>query len=421
MNQLVIFWGNKTDSTFRWYLQSKTDSMTSIASGMPETCELLKADLGLLAGASLNARVTLVLSSDEVFCTQIKMPKSATRHLRKAVPYQIEEQLAEPLDEVFVAIGERNSGEVPVRAVNRDYFCDLLAQIKQAEILLAQVVLDLDLIEQPSLGGQLALMGDNALYADEQGQRWSCRGADFSWLIQKQLAQSADEAELPIAIPLALLGDNADALDRLQKNLPVGRFAPDVTLVDSVEQHLTDTLAAQTLSSATNFLQGEFEVKNKSSQQASLIKKVALVALLLLSAHLVYQGSQLFVLSQQKSHLGKQKTALWKQAFPGRRVPANQDKVLRSYLKGLGSTSSESSFLSMLESTATRMGDLQKLYPTNISFDAARNELRVDLIAKDLPILNQYRDDLKQNGYQVEMSSATQRGDGYSSRLIIRR
>ena len=40
---------------------------------------------------------------------------------------------------------------------------------------------------------------------------------------------------------------------------------------------------------------------------------------------------------------------------------------------------------------------------------------------KDLPILNSYRDELKNAGHEVDMSSATQRGEGYSSRLIIRR
>jgi type II secretory pathway component PulL len=58
---------------------------------------------------------------------------------------------------------------------------------------------------------------------------------------------------------------------------------------------------------------------------------------------------------------------------------------------------------------------------TNIAFDAGKSELKIDLHADSLQKLNDYRDALVAAGLDVEMSSATQSGEGYNSRLTIRR
>lgn len=422
MNKLVIFWGDKTDEHFYWYLQSNSaPGQADRAVPHLESHEILKADLACMAEMAQGKRVELILSSSDIHLTQVTMPNKAQRHLRKAVPYLLEEEIAEPIDDVFIAIGERLKDEkIPVRALNLSYFSQIIQQFEIAEINLDSAYVDLDLVKSPDDGCQLALLNQKVLFVDKDNARWSCDVSDFNWLVQKYLAHQEEE-ELPVAIPMTVISDDNDSSTQFEEQLPVGRFAPLGQIVDSVVEELANFKRADVKSVPINLLQGDFEPKAERSPLKSMILKVINVAAVILLAHITYQGSQWFSLNQQKARLGAEKVALWKQAFPGRKVPTNQDKALRSFISTLSSGEGDNSFLSMLHSTSDKIENLQQIYPTNISYDSARNELRVDLVAKDLPILNKYRDDLKQSGHQVEMSSATQRGDGYSSRLIIRK
>ena len=124
-------------------------------------------------------------------------------------------------------------------------------------------------------------------------------------------------------------------------------------------------------------------------------------------------------MSEQKTQLDEQKKTLYKQAFPGSRQLRGIEKKMRQHVKSLGTGSGEVDFLSLLSSSTELMTDLEKIYPTNISYDHIKRELRMDVIASDLVSLDQFADALKKEGHQVEKSSETQRGDGYSSRLII--
>ncbi|MGX5175100.1 type II secretion system protein GspL [Aliikangiella sp. IMCC44653] len=416
MNNLSIFWGHKNSDSFSWHIDPSVAS-DSVAVPLIESRVLLKADLAVMADMASQFNVRLILDSRDVHLNSVVMPNKAQRHLRKAVPYMVEEQLAEPVDKTFIAVGARTSnGSIPVRALNLAYFSEIMQQFSDADIKLKSVVTEIDLLEQPEEGYQLVLQADKILVKNDSGNHWYCDPDDFAWLVQKEIAETSAEDEMPIAIPMQVVTDSEDRFRLFESTLPVGRFAPQLQLEVSITEFMH-----KAKTSATNLMQGEFEAKAERSPYAALIVKLGSLAGLLLFAFIAYQGTQWFTLEQQKQILGKQRAALWKQAFPGRRVPSNPDKALSSYLKTLSGGDGQTSFLGMLDSTSSKIADLESLYPTNISYDASRNELRMDVIAKDLSILNQYRDRLRESGHQVEMSSATQRGDGYSSRLIVRK
>lgn len=416
MNKLTIFWNDRGAAHFNWWL---SDQAQPIDSAIPllESHEILKADLACMADVAAGRQVELVISSHDVHFNQVNIPGKAQRHLRKAVPYLLEEQLADSVDELFMAFGnKRSSGDIPVRALALDYLQQIVDQFKEAEVKLDSVVTDLDLLESPEEGILVILNGDQVFVNDSNVGAWQCEQQDFSWLVQKQLNENQEDDEMPIAIPMKVVVENQEAYQLFEQNLPAGRFAPFAEEAESISEYLSQTRAKP-----INLLQGEFEPKAESSPLKNMLLKVAMVAGVVLTAHLLYQGSQWFSLKAESEYLLKERNALWKQAFPGRKVTSSPLRSMQSFIRTLGQSGGEGGFLNLLKSTTGLIKDLSSLYPTNISYNAARNELRMDIIAKDLPILNSYRDELKNAGHEVDMSSATQRGEGYSSRLIIRR
>lgn len=416
MNNLTIFWNDKNTDYFYWCCDESLSSDNTNSVNLLESRKILKADIACIADMTEKSRVTLVLASTDVYFDQVNLPNKAQRHLRKAVPFLLEEQIAEPVDELFIAVGNRlDNDNIPVRAINTTYFQSLLDTFKNAEIKLNRVCVDLDLLAAATTGYQVMLIDERVLFVDDKQQRFNCHIDDFSWVIEKQLAVNSDEEEMPVAIPMNILCESEEIYQLFKQQLPIGRFAPQESIIQELEEELS-----KNQNSAINLLQGDFEVKSESSVLKKILFKVASIFAIVLGVFIFYQGSQIAALSSQKTALTKQRNVFWKQAFPNRRVPANPDKELRSFLMNIGGSSNGDGFLSLLQKTSIEINNLEKIYPTNISYNGSRNEIRIDIVAKDLPELNAYRDKLKSIGFEIDMSSATQRGDGYSTRLIIR-
>ncbi len=418
MNKLVIYWGEKTSQYFYWHKQ------TSAVQNQPihalESQKILKDDLISLADMAAHTKVELVISAKDIHFANLTVPGTAQRHLRKAIPYMLEEQIASSVDDLFVAIGDRQKDQtVPVRAILQTYLQEIIEKFNDAEINLSKISVDLDCLTTVDDEWKVILLDNQCLVVESSGKAWHCDNEDFSWLVQKELNQKEDEEEndntdLAVAIPITIVGDNQEVLTLFKNNLPAGRFAPSVEAVDSVYQVL---LANN--NQAINLLQAEFEPKSENSALKKLLSKVAVVFAVLFVGFLINQGSQIYTLSAKAEMLETQKEKLWARAFPGRKMPKTSNRQIQSTLRSLTSVSGDNEFLTMLDDVTAKINNLSQLYPTNISYEGARQELRLDLIGSEYEVLNQYRDQLTSSGYKVDMNSATQRGDGYSSRFII--
>jgi len=416
MAEITLFWGEKEQPSFIWEISKNQDiNQNQTAIHELESHEILKADLACLAEMAALNTVTLVLSCKDVSCAQVEVPNKAQRLLRKAVPYMLEDEMASSVDDLFFALADKSKDKLlAVRAIDREYLESILESFKQAEIKLSSIYVDIDLIKVPEEGINLVLTSSQCLSVDSEDKRWYCHQDDFSWLIQKQINNEADADELPIAIPLDIYSETET--DEFIHQLPVGRFAVTSHQVENMNEFLIEQKTTP-----ITLLQDEYEVKKENSQLTNFLTKVASIAAFVLITHLVYQGIYFYTLAEQKEQLEKQKYTLYKQAFPREKNVRNPDKKMRVHMKSVGTQSGDADFLALLMSSSELLTDLERIYPTNISYDGVKNELRLDVIASDLVVLDQYAAALKKVGHQVEKSSETQRGEGYSSRLTIRK
>ncbi len=445
MKDLLIFWGDSEQVTLTWKLVgadhiglSDTDlnSNTDLnkdeninASYQLESEEILKVDLSCLADMAASTKVSLILSSQDIVSAELDIPNRSPKLMRKAIPFMMEDEVATSVDSLFYAYKDFGKDKpVSVRGVERDYLESLISWFESAEIKLDQVLLEQDLILVPEEGFSLLLEESNCSVINHKGQVWNCYPEDFSWLIQKHLANS-DEANsdskdeqndenLAIAISLNIFS----SLDTSEfiKELPIGRFATNIVVIESQQALLVKTFSS---ANVINLMQDEYEPKKEKSELGLFLIKVGSIAAALFIAFIVFQTSKIITLGEQKEQLDARKMTLYKQAFPTRKMPSSSARAvknMRAYMKSIGSSSDSAGFLKILESSSQSLSDLSKVYPTNINYDIARNELRLDLIASSLVELDKFADALKSSGHQVERSSETQRGAGFSSRLTIR-
>lgn len=456
MKNLVLFWGEKSDESFTWVIEEADNSLasaTNIAESNRdsrlqsdlvrsqyaiEKNELLKDDLSCLSDMLGEGSVTLLISAKDVVVTQVPVPNKAQKLLRKAIPFILEDEVASPIDKLFFAFSTKNkSNLLPVRAIDKNYLEEIVRLFNNAEIKLAKILVDIDIVRSPEEGLSVVLNNSECLVVDKDENRWHCHQKDFSWLTQKSIEQQStdtkkneknnsdeariDEDSMSVAMPLELI--SSQEMDQFERGLPVGRFITEHNIVENIQTYLTQQLT-NINGTEVNLLQAEFEPKKENSQIFGFLAKVALVSGLVLITHLVAQTVSLYTLTEKKAQLEQQKLTLYKQAFPSRKLPnsgARATKNMRAYIKSIGGGGNDIGFLSLLNSSSEKLLDLNKIYPTNISYDNAKSELRIDLIASDLIVLDKYAEDLRASGHKVAKSSETQTGDGYSSRLTINR
>jgi len=438
MANLTLFWGERTDPSFVW-MSEQANSDDAVSSGYDISSKnLLKADLSCLADMLADDSVTLILSSIDIVSAQIAVPQKAQKLLRKAIPYILEDEIATPVEDLFFAFSQKNkNGLLPVRAITRDYIEELIEFFSSAELKLDKILVELDLLENSEQGMSLLLSNSECLIIESDEKRWHCFSEDFSWLVQKQFEQQekdvssgsgktgpdikkSDDEMMSIALPLDIY--SSEPTDQFEHGLPVGRFAVETHLLENKEAFLFRNVNAT--NKAVNLLQAEYEPKKENSQLTSFLLKVASIVGFVLLTHVLYQSIALYTLSDKKDQLEAQKLTLYKQAFPTRKTPSSAGKAvksMRSHVRSLGGASGDGDFLTLLNSSSEKLADLSKIYPTNINYDSARNELRMDLIASDLVVLDRYADELRNSGHKVSKSSETQTGEGYSSRLTINR
>ena len=441
-SDLLIYWGDSEQDTFLWKVLQRSNISNKPGTALEEINHqdltqsyhvqsetLLKADLSCLSVMAQTHNVHLILSSQDVVSAELDIPNRNPKLIRKAIPFMMEDEVATSVDSLFYAYKDSSKNKpVSIRGIEVKYLESLITDFEKSEIKLEQIILEQDMLLTPESGLNIILEEENCLVINEKSEVWNCHPDDFSWLIQKQLAQVSEEnqsledkpteEELAVAISLNIFS-NMD-MKSFVHDLPVGRFAPKLHTIENKQSLLTESFKN---ASVINLLQDKYEPQKEKSELGLFLARVGGVAAAIFIAFILFQSSKIYTLGVQKVQLDERKLTLYKQAFPTRKKPASAARAVKnmlSYMKSIGSSSDSSGFLSMLESSSQSLTDLNKVYPTNISYDIARNELRIDLIASSLVELDKFADSLKASGHQVERSSETQRGGGYSSRLTIR-
>src|ERR1700736_2516787 len=135
--------------------QEDTEWLTIDEAGEPATARQ-RGPLSLAAAVGRTAKVILIAPATQILLAEPELPPGSGVKLARAVPFALEEQLTEDIDQLFFALGRRNSGgRTPVAVVSRSVLEGWIAQLRSAGIEPTAVYPDISLI--PENPGQTVL------------------------------------------------------------------------------------------------------------------------------------------------------------------------------------------------------------------------------------------------------------------------
>jgi general secretion pathway protein L len=140
---------------------------------------------------SIGRRVAVILSASELLTTESDAPAKGAAKLAQVIPYALEERVADEIENLHFAIGERDpvSGRIPVVVIARARIDALLAELRTAGITPQAIYSEADLV--PTMPGQMIALLD--------GDSLILRNADAAPLVLPALS-IADAFEMALSM-----------------------------------------------------------------------------------------------------------------------------------------------------------------------------------------------------------------------------
>lgn len=329
----------------------------------------------------------LVLPVEAVTACSVQLPTQKKRWLHKALPFAVEEWLAEDIEQMHLALGAPLAdGRHQVFAVRRDWLNDWLALCVESP---GQIWVDADL-----------LPGDAT---------WLC-WLDGRWLLgglppTRLALNEQDGPELAKQCP-----------EPLRACMPTGMPLPD----ERWERHCEDEphvwLTRQ--AGGCNLAQGEFAAQEHANAGQRWWPALGAlgVCLLLQWGFNLAQGWQL---QREGDEVARASTELYQQLFPDDHKLINLRQQFDQHLARSASTTGDGLLGLLGQASGALLDESVQLRVQQLDFSAARGDLALQVQAPSFEALERVRERLIDAGLAVQLGSASREAEGVSARLVI--
>jgi general secretion pathway protein L len=381
------------------------------------------------AGEIGDRRVIVLVPSAEVLTTSVDIPVKGAK-LQAALPYALEEYVAEDVEDLHFASGtRRSSGHTPVSVVAHERVREWLDTLEYAGI--APDFLVAETYGLARIPGTISmLLADNLVFIND--------GADIELVMQDVSPGDAlaaigalddqpaenddDDGEQAAASPMprhVLVYCEPGDDDRYQHDWIAMRHELDSVdiklLPDGVMPRLAVTVAT---GAGVNLLQGPYAPRKEYSGLFRPWKYAAILAVAFVLIGIGAKGLDFYLMSQQEAELRAMFNTEYRQMLPGAPETDDPVAVIESLRRRIGNVETPPLFLQSMEQLGRAIQENGGARIQAISFRAGVIDLRVS--APDVATLDGIQRSIGESGqFRAAIQSTDQDGERISSRIQI--
>ncbi len=357
---------------------------------------------------SAAARLLVFAPATTMVTLEAEVPPLSGQRLRQALPYALEEMFAEDVESLHIAHGIRgDNGNMPVVALAH-------AQMSQWQKLFASVEF------RPHQ------MVNEALALPWQEGEWSLLLEPHQALLRTgpYSGHSLPLEQLASLLKLAWQqweGESKPSLRIYDSRPDTEDFDPGIDAATSYERVVDPLrLLIQGMESAPviNLLQGDY---SRKEQLGKLWRPWRLTAVLL-TVWLVVQSVaavwELISLRSRDNELYASIEKVYRDTFPQAKNVVNPRLQMERKLDELRGGGGGKAFSHLLAGSGSVLAASKGLTVKSLRYK--QGELELELDVEGLPVLDQLKSALQEKKLNVEVRSATARGDKVESRIVIR-
>jgi len=360
-------------------------------------------------------QLIVLVPGTDVLLTTAAVPSRQRQHIVSAVPYILEDQLADDVDEMHFALGPRDSdGQVPVAVVSRQRMHQWLEHLREAG--LEPDIMVPDVMALPLQPDGWTVLHDGNTVIVRQGPYTGAvidTPAASAWF---ELALGEYGDQRPGRITLYDCQFDSDTRLLLETgDIAVEAQAQVEPPLQFLARHFPDT-------SVINLIQGDYSRR----EQLGRLFRPWRVALALLIAVVVLQMavslSSYLGLRSDSQHLQAEIERVYRDTFPDAKKVVDARAQMQAKLAELGAAGVDGGqgFLPLMAQVGKSLQKLDGIELRHAAYQDGR--LSLSLKIKSLQLLEQLKQLLlADNGLSVDIQSAASRDDYVDAHLQLSR
>ena len=410
---------SQTNSSVPWLVWS-TQTNEVIVSGELET----QSELSTLAQYAQGRQVTVLVNSADVRLHRHFMATKPNRQIIKALPFMLEDELAQDIDSLFFAVGETGFDKdaqqhwLDVAIVDKALLTGWLAKWQDAGLSVKRVLPEVLCLpyDDVSETKQITTTEFNGGWLFRTGQ-WQGAFVESSWLPvyaqqwQGEPEQGAEPTELHYYSPLP--NDISAQLIESGKIDLVGK-----------EPELAILLLAQGAEQLKwNLLQGELAPKKAVSKNWMMWRSAAALLIIALLIEFASMGANWYQANAALEIAKQELVEEYQQAFPREkvRVALLRRQLTRKVADATGGAGASSGgFLTLMNKITPVLRQHRSVKSESYRYDGKRGELRISATAGSFQQFEQFKNALEQLGLEVKQGAVNNEGDLVSGSLSLK-
>ncbi len=363
--------------------------------------------------------------------THVSLPGNQTRYIQQALPFAVEDQLAQDVDQLHLALGNKaKAGAFPVIGIDRELFEPFyeLLSLPTHGFHLKGIFLDAECLPLDDVDMSIGLFGTNALVNSRSNLAITVLKGNLNAYLDAVFLGTPEEHEegQDFAIRLYLPEEDADDLKILCAEL---EQYPHVTIMqEPLGIGLLELVCEGYFHDPTrvvNLCQGDYKPASSKDNAWYKWRYVAGIAVLGFLIQLgVFIGKGIMY-EQQADEVGAQAIQYYKQAVPNARNLSVEKlpRIIKGKLnQAKQSGGADLGFLTLLGEAGyqfQRAPNKQGLAFRSLQYNAQRGELTMEMQAQNFDQLDRLKQAIVESGYSAKISSAVQEDNFFRGRISV--
>jgi general secretion pathway protein L len=364
------------------------------------------------AAAGKGCKVIALVPATQVLLAEPELPPGSGAKLARAIPFALEEQLTEDIDQLAFAVGRRSErGTTPVAVVSRSILQAWISTLSQAGISPIAMYADMSLL--PENPGQAVLW--------LEGDRLSLRrpGTLPMMIEMTPVTEALAITGILDVDASALLYVTAEDWARVQDEFEqvAGRFASlnVQVLPDGPLPWFARELAG---TNAVNLLQGDFSRSTDYGSHFRMWRSAALLGAGLLLAHVAVQALQIRQANRQTAAAEQEITQVFSAAMPTETMHDARRQMQERLDKIRKAQGGPEIFLRIAQALGGAISTLPQVNIEALSFREQSMDMKVT--AADVQSLAALTQSVAKQGLSADIQSSTPAGSRVEAHLQIR-
>jgi general secretion pathway protein L len=354
-----------------------------------------------------------LLPGETVVTQRITAEVKERRHLQKLVPYQLEEQAIEPVDELHFSLGPVRDGKLAVAYTELAPLQEAIQQLESAGCDVKHCAADFLMLPRSADGWALHMDNERLLvhYGEGLGM------ATELVLTNVVLAALVQHQKAPAYLDLSAPDDAG--LEHLRSLLPETLAAKDDLDIETRQAGFWDLLDPMALPEL-DFRSGALGRRLPLTRwwRDWRIPLIATASAFVLAIGVT--AGQYWQAQERQEEIMEEMRAVYRQAVPNADENVRDpERRLSSLVSGLGGTTSSSNVMYLLSEVAPAIESKEGLRVSSFRYSSDNRELQLNLEADDFSLLEALRTDIAQRGLTAELLRVSAQGDVHQARMRV--